>query len=173
MLEQTQVNGDQPSVISEAKPNPFKVAQEQIHIAAEKINLDSGMEAILLQPERELHVHFPIRMDDGSIRVFDGFRVQIHSRPKHIVAQWPGLHQALPPRCEASARIIDAEVVADTPDGKHDFYELLRKRAQVTFRCFDLLSLRGRDLRELPLSGRRASLLTPRVPAAPPHARAG
>ncbi|MGI8586896.1 MAG: Glu/Leu/Phe/Val family dehydrogenase [Chloroflexia bacterium] len=72
MAEQTQVKADQ----TPEKPNPFKVAQEQIHIAAEKINLDPGMEAILRQPERELHVHFPVRMDDGSIRVFDGFRVQ-------------------------------------------------------------------------------------------------
>jgi glutamate dehydrogenase/leucine dehydrogenase len=40
------------------------------------MKLDPEMEAILRQPERELHVHFPIRMDDGSIRMFDGFRVQ-------------------------------------------------------------------------------------------------
>jgi len=58
------------------KPNPFLVAQEQIHIAADLIKLEPGMEAILRQPERELHVHFPVRMDDGSIRVFDGYRVQ-------------------------------------------------------------------------------------------------
>src|SRR6476469_2314414 len=60
----------------EEKPNPFHVAQEQIRIAAELINLDPGMLAILSLPERELHVHFPVRMDDGTIRVFDGFRVQ-------------------------------------------------------------------------------------------------
>jgi glutamate dehydrogenase/leucine dehydrogenase len=59
-----------------AKPNPFLVAQEQIRIAARQMKLDPGMEAILLDPERELHVHFPIRMDDGSIRMFDGYRVQ-------------------------------------------------------------------------------------------------
>ncbi len=76
MVDQMQVKGDQTPVSHEAKPNPFEVAQEQIHIAAQLINLDQGMEAILRQPERELHVHFPIRMDDGTIRVFDGFRVQ-------------------------------------------------------------------------------------------------
>jgi glutamate dehydrogenase (NAD(P)+) len=58
------------------KPNPFLVAQEQIRIAAQQMKLDPGMEAILPEPERELHVHFPVRMDDGSIRMFDGFRVQ-------------------------------------------------------------------------------------------------
>src|SRR5262249_16888595 len=66
------VNADQPA----APPNPFAVAQEQIRIAAELINLDPGLTAILSQPERELHVHFPVRMDDGTIRVFDGYRVQ-------------------------------------------------------------------------------------------------
>ena len=75
MAENTQVKADRAHSPAE-KPNPFLVAQEQIHIAAQAINLDSGMEAILRQPERELHVHFPVRMDDGSIRVFDGYRVQ-------------------------------------------------------------------------------------------------
>jgi glutamate dehydrogenase (NAD(P)+) len=75
MQEQEMVKGDQ-ATATQAKPNPFQVAQEQIRIAAELINLDPGMTAILSQPERELHVHFPVRMDDGSIRVFDGFRVQ-------------------------------------------------------------------------------------------------
>ena len=56
--------------------NPFLVAQEQIHIAAKKLHLEPEIEAILRVPERELHVHFPIRMDDASIQVFDGFRVQ-------------------------------------------------------------------------------------------------
>jgi len=72
-MDNTQVKADP---MNNEKPNPFLVAQEQIHIAAQAINLDSGMEAILRQPERELHVHFPVRMDDGSIRVFDGYRVQ-------------------------------------------------------------------------------------------------
>ena len=56
--------------------NPFLVAQEQIHIAAQKLHLEPELEAVLRVPERELHVHFPIRMDDASIQVFDGFRVQ-------------------------------------------------------------------------------------------------
>ena len=75
MAEQTQVKVDHTPSLN-GKSNPFLVAQEQIHIAARELNLDPGMEAILLQPERELHVHFPVRMDDGSIRVFDGYRVQ-------------------------------------------------------------------------------------------------
>jgi glutamate dehydrogenase/leucine dehydrogenase len=76
MSDNTQVKADQNTMTNGEKPNPFLVAQEQIHIAAQAINLDPGMEAVLRQPERELHVHFPVRMDDGSIRVFDGYRVQ-------------------------------------------------------------------------------------------------
>src|SRR5690348_16506310 len=76
MAESTQVKVDQITSPRPTKPNPFLVAQEQIHIAAQRMKLDPEMEAILRQPERELHVHFPIRMDDGSIRMFDGFRVQ-------------------------------------------------------------------------------------------------
>src|SRR5262249_1324072 len=40
------------------------------------LRLDSGMRAILRAPKRELTVHFPVRMDNGSIRMFTGYRVQ-------------------------------------------------------------------------------------------------
>jgi glutamate dehydrogenase (NAD(P)+) len=58
------------------KPNPYQVAVEQFMIAADKLNLDEGMKQILSQPKRELTVHFPVRMDDGSYKVFTGYRVQ-------------------------------------------------------------------------------------------------
>jgi len=40
------------------------------------MNLDPGIHQVLRVPAREIHVHLPVRMDDGSIRVFQGFRVQ-------------------------------------------------------------------------------------------------
>jgi glutamate dehydrogenase (NAD(P)+) len=58
------------------KPNPYEVAVEQFMIAADKLNLDEGMKQILAHPKRELIVHFPVRMDDGSFKVFTGYRVQ-------------------------------------------------------------------------------------------------
>jgi glutamate dehydrogenase (NAD(P)+) len=58
------------------KPNPYEVAVEQFMTAADKLNLDEGMKQILAHPKRELIVHFPVRMDDGSFRVFTGYRVQ-------------------------------------------------------------------------------------------------
>ncbi|HEY8134639.1 MAG TPA: Glu/Leu/Phe/Val dehydrogenase [Candidatus Limnocylindrales bacterium] len=56
--------------------NPWHVAQQQFDIAAEKLNLDPGLRQVLREPRRELHVHFPVKMDDGSVKVFEGYRVQ-------------------------------------------------------------------------------------------------
>jgi glutamate dehydrogenase (NAD(P)+) len=56
--------------------NPFGIAQRQLDTAAEILKLDPGMHAFLREPIRELHVSLPVRMDDGSVKVFKGFRVQ-------------------------------------------------------------------------------------------------
>ena len=56
--------------------NPFTIAQEQLDQAAELLKLDKATHMLLREPMRELHVSFPVRMDDGRHRVFKGFRVQ-------------------------------------------------------------------------------------------------
>lgn len=56
--------------------NPFEIAQRQLDEAAELLNLDPGMHAFLREPMRELHVTLSVRMDDLSVKVFKGFRVQ-------------------------------------------------------------------------------------------------
>ncbi|MFC1940101.1 Glu/Leu/Phe/Val dehydrogenase [Chloroflexota bacterium] len=56
--------------------NPFETVQRQIDKCAEILNLDPDVIAILKTPMRELHVSLPVRMDDGSLKVFQGFRVQ-------------------------------------------------------------------------------------------------
>jgi glutamate dehydrogenase (NAD(P)+) len=56
--------------------NPWTVAQQQFDLAAERLGLDDGMRAVLREPRRELTVHFPVHMDDGSVRVFTGYRIQ-------------------------------------------------------------------------------------------------
>ncbi|MCR4408137.1 MAG: Glu/Leu/Phe/Val dehydrogenase [Anaerolineae bacterium] len=56
--------------------NPFKIAQQQLDEAAKILKLDPATHALLREPMRELHVTFPVRMDDGSVRIFKGFRVQ-------------------------------------------------------------------------------------------------
>jgi glutamate dehydrogenase (NAD(P)+) len=59
-----------------ARINPWEVAQRQFDLAAERLNLDEGMRRVLREPRRELTVHFPVKMDDGTVQVFTGFRVQ-------------------------------------------------------------------------------------------------
>ena len=56
--------------------NPFKIAQYQLDLAAKKLGLDAGIHQRLRWPERVLIVSIPVRMDDGSIRVFEGYRSQ-------------------------------------------------------------------------------------------------
>ena len=58
------------------RPNPWVNAQRQLDIAAKLLKLAPGVHATLREPSRELHVTIPVRMDDGSIQVFKGFRVQ-------------------------------------------------------------------------------------------------
>ena len=57
----------------------FDVAVEQFTIAADVLGLDDGMRQVLSHCQREFTVHFPVEMDDGSVRVFAGHRVQ-HNR---------------------------------------------------------------------------------------------
>jgi len=56
--------------------NAFEMAQAQFDKVAEQINLDSGVAAILRWPLREFRFQIPVHMDDGSTRVFTGYRVQ-------------------------------------------------------------------------------------------------
>ena len=56
--------------------NPWAVAQQQFDLAAERLGMDEGMRRVLREPRRELTVHFPVKMDDGSVQVFTGYRVQ-------------------------------------------------------------------------------------------------
>ena len=56
--------------------NAWAVAQQQFDRAADKLDLDPGLRRVLRQPRRELTVHFPVKMDDGSVQVFTGYRVQ-------------------------------------------------------------------------------------------------
>ena len=56
--------------------NPFETAKRQVDIVADLLKLDNGMREILKHPKRELSVNFPVRMDNGEYRVFNGYRVQ-------------------------------------------------------------------------------------------------
>ncbi len=62
-----------------AADNLFDVAVQQFSIAADRLGLDDGMRGILSHCEAELTVSFPVEMDNGSVQMFQGHRVQ-HNR---------------------------------------------------------------------------------------------
>ncbi len=56
--------------------NPFEMAQKQFDATADLLGLDKPTRDLLRWPMREYHFNIPVRMDDGSVRVFRGFRCQ-------------------------------------------------------------------------------------------------
>lgn len=62
--------------MSNERPNMWTSALMQLKEATDRLELPEGMYNVLATPERELKVAIPIRMDDGNIRVFHGYRVQ-------------------------------------------------------------------------------------------------
>src|SRR4051812_20143129 len=68
----------------EQETNPWEAQAARFDFAAKKLNLEQGLWKVLRQPVREIIVHIPISMDNGTIEVFTGYRVQ------HSVARGPG-----------------------------------------------------------------------------------
>ncbi|AOS85102.1 glutamate dehydrogenase [Chlorobaculum limnaeum] len=64
------------STARSAKENPFDIARRQLDDAASIIGLDAEVLELLRWPMREMHVTIPVKMDDGSVHAFHGFRVQ-------------------------------------------------------------------------------------------------
>src|SRR6202049_4255545 len=60
----------------ETRVSAFKTAQQRFDAAADVIGLSDDARRGLRDVKRELTVHFPVRMDDGSVHVFTGWRVQ-------------------------------------------------------------------------------------------------
>ncbi len=65
-----------PTTSSDERLNPFEIAQRQLDEAAALLKLDPAVHELLRWPIRELHVTLPVKMDDGSTKIFHGFRVQ-------------------------------------------------------------------------------------------------
>jgi glutamate dehydrogenase (NAD(P)+) len=64
--------------------NPWKAQTERFEEAARRLNLDPGIWKMLSYPSREIIVHIPVLMDNGTVEVFTGYRVQ------HSIARGPG-----------------------------------------------------------------------------------
>jgi glutamate dehydrogenase (NAD(P)+) len=63
--------------------NPWEEQAARFDLAAHKLNLDEGLWKVLRYPNREIILHIPVHMDNGSLEVFTGFRVQ------HSIARGP------------------------------------------------------------------------------------
>ncbi|MFZ0942734.1 MAG: Glu/Leu/Phe/Val dehydrogenase [Syntrophobacteraceae bacterium] len=59
--------------------NPFRIAQQQIDQAAEKLELDQATRELLRWPMKEIKAILPVKMDDGSTRIFHAFRIQYNT----------------------------------------------------------------------------------------------
>ena len=86
--------------------NPWNVAQQQFDLAADRLNLDPGLRRVLREPRRELTVHFPVQMDDGSVQVFTGYRVQ-HNLGRGPAKGGIRYHQDVTPRRGQGPRDVD------------------------------------------------------------------
>ncbi|HEX6504559.1 MAG TPA: Glu/Leu/Phe/Val dehydrogenase [Terriglobales bacterium] len=71
------------TVTMEQETNPWESQAARFDLAAHKLNLDEGLWKVLRYPNREIIVHIPVAMDNGSLEVFTGFRVQ------HSIARGP------------------------------------------------------------------------------------
>jgi glutamate dehydrogenase (NAD(P)+) len=65
-----------PAVARNAESNPFHEVQRRIEDVGRRLKLPDGIIARLRECERELTVHFPVQMDDGSLKIFTGYRIQ-------------------------------------------------------------------------------------------------
>src|SRR5438445_13325103 len=71
------------TVSLEQEINPWEAQAARFDLAANKLNLDEGLWKVLRYPNREIILHIPVAMDNGSLEVFTGFRVQ------HSIARGP------------------------------------------------------------------------------------
>jgi len=62
--------------MSNENMNPLLAAQQRVKSACDKLGVDEQVYEILKNPQRILEVQIPVKMDDGSVRVFTGFRAQ-------------------------------------------------------------------------------------------------
>ncbi|HEY3085965.1 MAG TPA: Glu/Leu/Phe/Val dehydrogenase dimerization domain-containing protein, partial [Candidatus Dormibacteraeota bacterium] len=60
----------------QTRPSAFETAQRRFDAAADVIGLSDDARGSLREVKRELTVHFPVRLDDGSVHVYTGWRVQ-------------------------------------------------------------------------------------------------
>jgi glutamate dehydrogenase (NAD(P)+) len=73
----------QATAVAQEELNPFKIAKQQFDRAADYLELDDSMRRVLKNAKRQLVVSIPVKMDNGEVQVFEGYRVQ------HNIARGP------------------------------------------------------------------------------------
>jgi glutamate dehydrogenase (NAD(P)+) len=68
---------------AEKELSVYESMAARFDVAAAKLKVDPGLTKYLRTPNREIIVHIPVQMDNGTLEVFDGFRVQ------HSIARGP------------------------------------------------------------------------------------
>ncbi len=70
-------------IVPEHELNPWEEQAARFDLAARKLNLEEGLWKVLRYPNREIILHIPVAMDNGTLEVFTGYRVQ------HSIARGP------------------------------------------------------------------------------------
>src|ERR687884_635318 len=73
----------QAMLAAEEELNPFKISKQQFDRAADYLELEESMRRVLKNAKRQLVVSIPVKMDNGEVQVFEGYRVQ------HNIARGP------------------------------------------------------------------------------------
>jgi bifunctional non-homologous end joining protein LigD len=118
-----------------------------------------------LAVRREAFTHpdwiFEIKYDGfrSLARVEVGGQAELISRRRNVYKSFPYLCADLKHALRGHTALLDGEIVSLDPEGRPQFYDLLRRRGAAFFYyAFDLLWLNGRDLRSLPLVDRKSQL---------------
>jgi bifunctional non-homologous end joining protein LigD len=116
-----------------------------------------------LAVRREAFTHadwfFEIKYDGfRSLARVAGGQAELISRRRNVYKAFDALGADLKRALAGHTALLDGEIVCLDPEGRPQFYNLLRRRGNAIFAVFDLLWLDGRDLRPLPLVDRKAEL---------------
>ena len=90
--------------------NPWHVAQRQFDLAADRLDLDPGLRRVLREPRRELTVHFPVKMDDGSVAGLHRLPRPAQPRPRPRQGRHPLPPGRDPGRGQGPRDVDDLEV---------------------------------------------------------------
>ena len=93
-----------------------------------------------------------------AVAYVDGGVCQLVSRNRNPFKTFEPLAQAIAQDFAGRSAILDGEIVRPGPDGRQQFYQLMRRLGPFCFYGFDLLWLDGRDLRDRPLLERKRLL---------------